>query len=145
VGERRRAASDEKFKQERRRETAHLRLKKALKHLAEVTKERPMLTAEKTIAEAAQIELLYRLQDDPAAMTDQTLNRVKDSAINSVARIEQWDRAKGTDPRDALSAITTQMSRLRGKLKIEVSVDPDPEVIDVTPERQNLDAPDFSV
>jgi hypothetical protein len=101
--------------------------------MAEATKDTPMVAAEKTLADAARLELLYRLTEDPDSMTPAVLNKIKDSANNTVARVEQWDKRKGDAPQDALAALTTRMRQLKGKLKIEVSMDPLEEAIDVTP------------
>jgi hypothetical protein len=145
VGERKRREADKKFDEEMRRKAAHLRLKRALKNLSQVMGDRPMLTAEKTIAEAAQLEILSRLSENPESLPPTVLNRIKDSAINSVARMEQWDKKKDDSPQSALEAVVNQMSKLKGKLKIEVSMeeetpkDPLLEAIDVTPEPVLLD------
>jgi len=131
-------------KLEERRKTAYRKVKRALAAYAKLVETgRPLIRAEMAITELAQQELVRRLQEDPEALPPTVLNRLKDSGINTVARSEQWDKPRGHDPRDALAAIADRMSKIKGKLKIEVSHEPEKieeaEVIDVTPEPRLID------
>lgn len=130
-GDRARAESEERHLWSARRMNAYSRIQSALEFYSRIANERPLIAAERMVAQVTQLEQLHRFNEDPSQFTPQVLDRMKATAINNIARSEQWDKTKGHDPQDALAAITERMTSLKGKLRIEVSLDD--EVVDITP------------
>lgn len=139
VGERLRAEADEKLKKERERLRATEKVRNAIAHMRKVAGDRPLVACERLIAEHAQEEMLIRFEQSPETIPIATLNKIKDSAIGSVARSERWDKGDNTSPGKALEALTARMAQLgRSKLKIEAWIEPESEIIDVTPQKPAL-------